>query len=61
MQLALDRKLPAWQAMWMPLVIFLPVSIFLTVKAANDSVIFDLSAYYSWWGKIFKKNKSKSA
>lgn len=61
MQLALDRKLPAWQAMWMPLVIFLPVSIFLTVKAANDSVIFDLSAYYSWWGRIFKKNKSKAA
>lgn len=61
MQLALDRKMPVWQAMWMPLVIFLPISIFLTIKAAKDSVIFDLSTYYSWVGKIFKKSTSKGA
>lgn len=57
MQLALDRKLPPWLALWMPLVIFLPVSIFLTIKAAKDSPIFDLSAYYSLMGKIFRKKK----
>jgi lipopolysaccharide export system permease protein len=57
MQLALDRAMPAWEAMWMPLVIFLPISIFLTAKAANDSVIFDATAYYSWAEKIFRKKK----
>ena len=55
MQLAIDRKLPVWQAMWTPLVVFLPISIFLTSKAANDSVIFDVTSYYSWIGKLFKK------
>ena len=55
MQLAMERKLPVWQAMWTPLAIFLPISIFLTSKAANDSVIFDVTSYYSWIGKLFKK------
>ena len=54
MQLALEGALPPFIALWMPLIIFLPISIFLTVKAAKDSVIFDLSTYYRWIGKIFK-------
>jgi lipopolysaccharide export system permease protein len=56
MQLALDHKMPPWQALWMPLVIFLPISIFLTSKAARDSVIFDASIYYSWMNHLFKKD-----
>jgi lipopolysaccharide export system permease protein len=57
MQLAIDGAMPPWQAMWMPLVIFLPISIFLTVKAANDSVIFDVTIYYSWIEKLFRKKQ----
>ena len=53
--LAMDNILPPWQALWAPLVIFLPISIFLTMKAANDSVIFDVTIYYTWIGKLFKK------
>jgi len=56
--LAIDNILPAWQALWAPLAIFLPISIFLTVKAANDSVIFDATVYYTWIGKIFKKKEN---
>jgi len=55
--LALDGILPAWQAMWAPLFIFLPISIFLTYKAANDSSIFDVSVYYMWIVRLFKKKK----
>lgn len=54
-ELALEGAMPPWQAMWTPLLIFLPISIFLTFKAANDSVIFDASIYYSWFGKLFTK------
>lgn len=57
MQLALEKKMVPWLALWMPLVIFLPISFFLTSKAAKDSVIFDVSTYYSWVGKLFKKKK----
>lgn len=55
MQMAIDNVMPPWQAMWMPLVIFLPISFFLTIKAANDSVIFDITTYYSWLEKAFNK------
>ncbi|MCC6370751.1 MAG: LptF/LptG family permease [Bacteroidia bacterium] len=58
MQLALEGQMPPWQALWMPLVIFLPISIFLTSKAAKDSVIFDVTVYYSWIGKLFTKKKN---
>jgi lipopolysaccharide export system permease protein len=55
--LALDEKLPPWQASWAPVVLFIPISIFLTFKAANDSVIFDLTNYYTLIGKLFKKKE----
>lgn len=57
MQLAIDNKMEPWIALWMPLIIFLPISVFLTFKAAKDSVIFDITVYYSWVEKIFKKKE----
>ena len=56
--LAIDGLMPPWQALWMPLVIFLPISIFLTVKAAKDSAIFDVTVYYTWVSKLFNRKKS---
>lgn len=55
--LAYEGTLPPWQAVWAPIVIFMPISIFLTYKAAKDSSIFDVTAYYSWIFKLFKKKK----
>lgn len=56
--MALEYVLPPWQAMWIPVLIFLPLSVFLTVKAAKDSSIFDVTVYYSWIGKLFKKKNA---
>lgn len=56
--MAYDGTLAPWQAIWTPLIIFLPVSIFLTYKAANDSALFDVGNYFNWITKIFKKKKS---
>ena len=55
LNLAYEAELPVWQALWTPLAIFFPISVFLTYKAANDSVIFDATIYYSWMNKLFKK------
>jgi len=55
--LAYEGTLPVWQAMWTPLLIFLPISIFLTYKAAKDSAIFDITVYYLWIQKLFKKKE----
>lgn len=53
--LAYEGNIPVWQAMWAPLFIFAPISIFLTYKAAKDSAIFDITIYYLWIEKLFKK------
>lgn len=55
--LALDQKLPPWQASWAPLIIFIPISIFFTYKAINDSVIFDVTGLYTFISKIFKRRQ----
>jgi lipopolysaccharide export system permease protein len=36
---------PAWWGMWMAGIIILPISLFLTYKAATDSVILDVATY----------------
>lgn len=56
--LAMEGQMAPWMALWMPLLIFLPISIFLTSKAAKDSAIFDVTVYYTWMNKLFKKKKS---
>jgi lipopolysaccharide export system permease protein len=54
---AIEGTMIPWQAMWAPLAIFLPISVFLTYKAANDSALFDATSYYILFEKIFKRKK----
>jgi len=42
---------------WFPLVLFLPLGIFLTYKAAKDSSIFDVSLYIQPLKKLFARKK----
>jgi len=60
MALAIEEVIIPWQAMWAPLVIFLPLSIFLTYKAATDSALFDSTLYISIFDKIksFRNNEN---
>lgn len=57
MNLALEGKLEAWLALWSPPLIFLPLSAFLTYKAAKDSVMFDLTLYADWFKKLLKRKE----
>jgi lipopolysaccharide export system permease protein len=40
---------------WFPLVLFLPLGIFLTFKAAKDSALFDMNSYTEPLKKLFKR------
>ena len=48
-----------WQGVWLTSFIFLPAGIFLTYKAANDSIVFNIDAYLEFFRKfrLFKKGK----
>lgn len=64
--MAMEMILPVYIAMWLPLFIFLIIGIFLTYKAANDSVLFDMDWYFQKIKKIFqifhqKTNRIKSS
>lgn len=45
--------LPSWQGMWIATVVFLPMGIFFTWKAATDSGLFSIDSYLENIKKIF--------
>jgi lipopolysaccharide export system permease protein len=45
---------------WFPLLLFLPVGIFLTYKAARDSALFDMYSYTEPLKKLFKRASKSS-
>lgn len=53
--LTADGTLEPWIGMWLPLLIFLPLGMFLTYKAATDSALFDMDAYVEPIKKLFKR------
>lgn len=53
--LTAEGVLEPWMGMWIPLLIFLPLGIFLTYKAATDSALFDIDAYLQPFKKIFRR------
>lgn len=59
--LAIEGKMIPWQALWAPLAIFLPISVFLTYKAAKDSALFDLTNYFIFFQKISKRFSDKNS
>lgn len=54
--MAIELILHPTLAMWTPLLVFLMIGIFLTYKAANDSVLFDIDWYIQKITLMFKNN-----
>jgi len=44
-----------WQGMWLSSAVLLPMGVFLTYKATNDSVILHIDTYVEWLKKIIGK------
>ena len=55
--------LPPVVGMWISTAILIPISILLTVKAANDSVIMNIETYFLWaknfWQRFQKRSRSR--
>jgi len=60
-KMVLQNKLIVLAGMWTTPLIFLPIGIWLSIKAANDSPLFDVSSYTDFFRKLFSKFKSKNA
>lgn len=60
-QMVKTGALPAWPGMWTGTLVLLPIGIFITWKAANDSPLFDRDAYDRMWNRLrqlFTKKKA---
>lgn len=46
-----------WEGVWFTSIVFFPAGLFLTYKAANDSIVFNINAYLDFFRKfkLFKK------
>lgn len=53
MKLGREGTIPVWIGMWMSSVILAPLGIILTVKANNDSVVFNADAYTAFFRRLF--------
>lgn len=57
-----EGVIPAWEGMWIASIIFLPVGIYLTIKATSDSKLFDSDVYAKLFEFIYKRiRKQKKA
>ncbi len=52
--------LPPFVGMWISTIILIPVSILLTYKAANDSVIMNVETYFLWAKKLWQRVQKRS-
>ena len=49
-----ENVLPPFAGMWISTFLLIPVSIWLTIKAANDSVILNVETYFLWAKKLYQ-------
>lgn len=52
-KMARDGKWEVWQGMWLSAAVLLPMGIFFTYKAVNDSAVFNKDAYVNFFRKFF--------
>ena len=52
-KLARDGKWEVWEGMWLSAAVLLPMGIFFTYKAVNDSAVFNKDAYLNFFRKFF--------
>jgi lipopolysaccharide export system permease protein len=57
---ARESLIPPFAGMWISTFILVPVSVWLTYKAANDSVILNIETYFTWWKKLNLRVRKRS-
>jgi len=55
-----ENMLPPFAGMWISTILLVPMSIWLTYKAANDSVIMNIETYFIWFKKLTQRLRKPS-
>ena len=59
-KLARDGHWPVWQGIWLSSAVLLPLGIFLTYKAVNDSAVFNPDTYRNFFRRLFGAHQTRS-
>jgi lipopolysaccharide export system permease protein len=58
-KMAREGRLEVWEGMWLSTFILLPLGVFLTYKAVNDSAVFNSDAYANFFRKLVGKSQMR--
>lgn len=58
-KMARDGKLEVWQGMWLSTAVLLPLGVFFTTKAVDDSAVFNSDAYRLFFNKIIGRRPKR--
>lgn len=58
-KLARDGRWPVWQGIWLSSAVLLPLGIFLTKKAIDDSAVFNPDAYRNFFRRLFGLHQTR--
>lgn len=59
-KMARDGKMAVWEGMWLSTVVLLPLGIFFTRKAIDDSAVFNKDAYVNFFNRLTGRRPSRS-
>lgn len=58
-KMARDGRIEVWEGMWLSSAVLLPLGIFFTYKAVNDSAVFNRDAYLNFFRKLMGRNETR--
>lgn len=59
-KMAREGRLEVWEGMWLSSAVLLPLGIFFTYKAVNDSAVFNRDAYANFFRRLFGYNEIRN-
>ena len=59
-KMAREGRLEVWEGMWLSSAVLLPLGIFFTYKAVNDSAVFNRDAYANFFRRLFGINEIRN-
>ena len=59
-KMAREGRVEVWQGMWLSSAVLLPLGIFFTYKAVNDSAVFNRDAYMNFFRRLFGFNEMRN-
>ncbi len=59
-KMARDGKMAVWEGMWLSTVVLLPLGVFFTMKAVDDSAVFNADAYRLFFNRLIGRHPKRS-